>query len=169
MTLHFVQMALNNAYANRTLYQAIADLDQNGFTAPRPGFFPSLCRTLNHVYEVDRFYIDALEEGGCGRTVYDRADIENVMELAAAQAGADLRLATFCRTDPDLFRMVDVERKDRMTKEKIGALIPHLLQHQVHHRGQAHVQISDAGIAPPQLDDFFLEYDRASIAKEYFR
>lgn len=168
MTGPFIQMALNNAYANRTLYSALLDMDQTEFTAPRPGFFPSLSRTLNHIYEVDLFYIDALEEGGLGRSVYNRADIEDVKTLARAQADTDLRLAVFCGSDPDLTKLVRVERKELMTEEKIGALLPHLLQHQVHHRGQAHVQISDAGLAPPQLDDFFLEHDRAPIAKEYF-
>lgn len=168
MTAPFVQMALNNAYANRTLYGAILDLDHAAFIAPRPGFFPSLSKTLNHIYEVDLFYIDALEEGGLGRSVYNRADIEDVKALARAQADADLRLAVFCGSGPDGSKTVNVERKALMTQEKIGALLPHLLQHQVHHRGQAHVQISDAGLAPPQLDDFFLEHDRAHIAKEYF-
>ena len=80
-----------------------------------------------------------------------------------------MRLAMFCQGEIDLERIVDVERKDVMTREKIGALLPHLFQHQVHHRGQAHVQIGHAGIAPPQLDDFFLDYGRAPIAREYFR
>ena len=163
------QMALNNAYANRVVYGAIAGMDREAFLAERPGFFPSLCRTLNHIYEVDLLYIDALEEGGKGRSVYDRPDIEDVGELAAAQAEADMRLAMFCQSEIDLERAVDVERRDVMTREKIGALLPHLFQHQVHHRGQAHTQIGDAGIAPPQLDDFFLDYGRAPIAQEYFR
>ncbi len=165
----YAEMALNNAYANRTIYSAIAGLDRAGFTAKRPGFFPSIARTLNHIYEVDLFYIDALEEGGLGRSVYKRPDIEEVGELAKAQAATDLRLAMFCQGDIDLDRVVDVERKDLMSHEKIGALLPHLFQHQVHHRGQVHVQIGEAGIDPPQLDDFFLEHDRAPIAQEYFR
>ena len=164
----YVRMALNNAYANRTLYGAIAGMDRAVFLAERPGFFPSIAGTLNHIYEVDLFYIDALEEGGLGRSVYHRADIEDVADLAAAQADADMRLAMFCQGEIDLERVVRVERKDRMTEETIGALLPHLFQHQVHHRGQAHVQIGHAGIAPPQLDDFFLEYERSPIAAEYF-
>ena len=162
------RFALNNAYANRTIYGALADISRGAFLADRPGFFPTIARTLNHIYEVDLFYIDALEEGGVGRLVYDREDIEDVAELAAAQAGADMRLAMFCSKTPDLSRLVPVERKDEMTTEIIGALLPHLFQHQIHHRGQVHVQMSAAGIAPPQLDDFFLEYGRAPIAQEYF-
>ena len=165
----FLQFALNNAYANRVLYNSISGMDRGAFMADRPGFFPSLCRTLNHIYDVDLFYIDALEEGGRGRAVYDRPDIEEVGELGTAQAEADMRLAMVCNGKIDPERRVDVERKDVMSQEKIGALLPHLFQHQVHHRGQAHTQIGDAGIDPPQLDDFFLEYGRASIAQEYFR
>lgn len=162
------QFALNNAYANRTLYGAIAGMERAAFLAERPGFFPSLARTLNHIHEVDLFYIDALEEGGLGRGVYQRPDIEDVAHLATAQAEADMRLAMFCAGEIDLARMVPVERKDGMTHESIGALLPHLFQHQIHHRGQAHVQIGHAGIAPPQLDDFFLEFERSPIAAEYF-
>ncbi len=164
----YSQFALNNAYANRVLFGAIAGMERAEFLQDRPGFFPSLAATLNHIYEVDLFYVDALEEGGLGRSVYHRSDVEDVGELAALQAEADMRLAMFCAGEIDLTREVPVERKGEMTKERIGALLPHLFQHQIHHRGQAHVQIGDAGIAPPQLDDFFLEYGRAAIAREYF-
>jgi uncharacterized damage-inducible protein DinB len=43
----------------------------------------------------------------------------------------------------------------------------HLFQHQIHHRGQAHVQLQDAGIAPPQLDDFHLQFERAPSARQF--
>lgn len=165
----FLQMAQNNAYANRTLYAAIEALGSAEFAAPRPGFFDSLALTLNHIYEVDLFYIDALTEGGQGRTVYERRDLPNVATLAKAQFASDKELIRFCESEPDLTRKINVERREGMTQETIGALLLHLFQHQVHHRGQAHVQIGDAGIAPPQLDDFFLDYMRAPIAKEYFQ
>ena len=35
-------MALNNAWANATLYAAMSTLDHAAFAAERPGFFPSL-------------------------------------------------------------------------------------------------------------------------------
>jgi uncharacterized damage-inducible protein DinB len=164
----YLQMARNNAYANRTLYNALGGLAAADFAAPRPGFFPSLLGTLNHIHEVDLFYVDALTEAGQGRAVYAREDIRDVAALAAAQAAADARLTGFCETDPDPARVVPVERREGMTGEAVGALLLHLFQHQIHHRGQAHVQISAAGIDPPQLDDFFLDYRRAPIAREYF-
>jgi uncharacterized damage-inducible protein DinB len=68
----YIAFASNNAWANRTLYDAVARLSQAEFVAEAPGFFPSLAATLNHIYEVDLYYIDALTEGGLGRSVYDR-------------------------------------------------------------------------------------------------
>jgi uncharacterized damage-inducible protein DinB len=74
-------VASNNAWANRTFYDALRDLTAEDFVAERPGFFPSLSATLNHIYEVDLYYIDALMEGGLGRSVYDREDIQDPRSL----------------------------------------------------------------------------------------
>lgn len=160
-------MARNNAWANRVLYAALAALPPGAFTVPRPGFFPSLCATMNHIHAVDLFYLDALEECGLGRAVYDRADVTDPGKLAALQEGADRRFTRFCAalTPADIDRRVRTERVDApQVTERVGAVILHLVQHQIHHRGQAHVQLHQAGIAPPQLDEFYLEYDRADSA-----
>jgi uncharacterized damage-inducible protein DinB len=39
---------------------ACAALSPEAFTARRPGFFPSLCATLNHILIIDHFYVDAM-------------------------------------------------------------------------------------------------------------
>jgi uncharacterized damage-inducible protein DinB len=166
----FLTMALNNAWANATLYGAISGLSEAAFAAPRPGFFPSLKATLNHIYEVDLYYVDALEAGGLGRSVYDRDEIGSVAELAKAQAEVDMRLARFCQglTPQMLDEDRVTDRRDGRVTEKVGALLLHLLQHQIHHRGQAHTMVHDAGIAPPQLDDFHLDYGRVPSAQAYW-
>ena len=164
-------MALNNAWANATLYAAMAPLTEAEFTAPRPGFFPSLSETMNHIYAVDLYYIDALEEGGAGRSVYDRDDVTDPRRSSRLQAEADMRLARFCSdlTPDHAARRVRTVRDHAPDQtERVDALILHLVQHQIHHRGQAHVQLQDAGIAPPQLDEFHLEDDRAPSARAYF-
>ena len=165
----YFEFAVNNRYANRTLYEAIAEMDDVTFTARRPGFFPSLSKTLNHVRKVDIFYIGAMQGTGIGRAGYALPDIGNVSALAEEQFRLDKELINFCDGDIDLDRYVDVERPGAQTRETIGALLPHLFQHQIHHRGQAHVQVGEAGIAPPQLDDFFLEWERAPIAQDCIR
>ncbi len=166
----FLTMALNNAWANATLYGAIAGLSEVGFAGERPGFFPSLKATLNHSYEVDLYYVDALEAGGQGRSVFDRDDIADVATLATAQAEVDTRLAAFCRglTPERLAAPCETNRKDGMVTEQVGPLLLRLFQHQVHHRGQAHTQVLHAGATPPQLDDFHLEFGRVPSAQAYF-
>jgi uncharacterized damage-inducible protein DinB len=167
----YLEMSLNNAWANATLYRALAGLDDAGFAARRPGFFPSLSETMNHIHAVDLYYIDALEEGGVGRAVYDLAPETSAAGLGARQAEADMRLARFCGglTEEGLTRRVRTERAhDAEVTERVDRVLLHLFQHQVHHRGQAHVQLLDAGIAPPQLDEFFLDDDRADTARPYW-
>lgn len=52
---HFADLARNNAWSNRRLHAACADLSAAEFAAPRAGFFPSLAATLNHILVVDRY------------------------------------------------------------------------------------------------------------------
>ncbi len=57
----FRAFAYNDAWANHRLLGACAGLAQGEFEAEGTGFFPSLQETLNHIYVVDLFYVDALE------------------------------------------------------------------------------------------------------------
>lgn len=166
----WLKMALNNAWANATLYGALKCLPAGAFTAPRPGFFPSLAGTMNHIHEVDLYYLDALTGGGRGRSVYDRARETDPWALAALQAATDMQFASFCRdiTPEALSGNVVTGRAGGPVTENVAAVILHLVQHQVHHRGQAHVQLSDAGVSPPQLDDFYLEFGRVPSAAAYW-
>lgn len=159
---HFRAMARNNAWANVRLLGACASLGTAEFAAARTGFFPSLRATLNHNLLVDLYYIDALEEGGLGRAVARPApDLASPRTLRTAQALADARLLVFCDgLEPgDLARMVPVDR-GAPVPERIDNLLAHLFQHQIHHRGQAHAMLAGTGVAPPQLDEFFLDFDR---------
>jgi uncharacterized damage-inducible protein DinB len=84
-------------------------------------------------------------------------------ELAQAQRAADTRLIRFCDSlEPGtLAREVTLDRGDEgLTREPVTAVLAHLFVHQIHHRGQAHAMLSGTRVAPPQLDEYFLEYDR---------
>jgi len=163
----FLDMALNNAWANETLYAALKTLPTEAFWAPRPGFFRTLGRTMNHIYEVDLYYLDALTRGGRGRGVYERVNTRVAADLALAQARSDRVFIDFCAklTRWNVENLVSTQREDGVHEERIDNLVLHLVQHQIHHRGQAHVMLSHAGIDPPQLDEFYLDYDRAPSAE----
>ena len=82
--------------------------------------------------------------------------------LAGAQRAADRRLIALCSglTDAQLDGPVQVPRRDGILVDRIGRILAHLFQHQIHHRGQAHAMLAGTPVPPPQLDEFFLAYDR---------
>ena len=171
MTHSYLLMAQNNAWANQTLFQAMTSLSKEEFCAKQPGFFSSLCNTMNHTYEVDLYYIDALFMGGAGVAVFDRLIIEEPKKLMQEQAKADAKLIHFCQvaTSKTLVEQRSFIRNVESKEETVTAILLHLFQHQIHHRGQAHVQLQTAGITPPQLDEFHLEFGRASTAQKSFK
>ncbi|MCP5036000.1 MAG: nuclease [Rhodobacteraceae bacterium] len=170
MARTYLKMVLNNAWSNATLWTAVQKLDPEAFTAKRPGFCPSVAETLAHVLEVDLYYIDGLEQGGKGRAIFFDDYPTDPASLAKMQADADMRLASFCNQigHKGLDSLVALDRRDGIKHEVTGDLLLHLFQHQIHHRGQAHVQLSHAGHTPPQLDEFYLTGDRAPSADAYW-
>ena len=163
-------LARNNAFSNRRLGAACAALMAVEFAAPRVGFFPSLRETANHILEVDLYYLDALEEAGQGQVIFAifRPSYDPV-ELAARQAAADHRLIAVCEglDETDLARRVVTDRGSRgRIPERIDALLLHLFQHQIHHRGQIHAMLAGTAVAPPQLDEYFLDFDAEARRKD---
>ena len=83
--------------------------------------------------------------------------------LFAAQVAADRRLDRLSATrlsEADLDRRVITDRReDGKIPEQIGDLLAHLFIHDIHHRGQVHAMLSGTSVEPPQLDEFFLDYD----------
>jgi uncharacterized damage-inducible protein DinB len=148
-----------NRLANHRLHAAMAPLTRDELHAPRTSFFPSLIETLNHILMVDVYYIAAL---------YGEADMaaqadavpahDTLAPLAAAQAAADQRLIHFCdRADAAaLDAEVRMDRRDHVQRDRAGHVLAHLLNHQVHHRGQVHAMLAATSIAPPQLDEFLM-------------
>lgn len=89
---------------------------------------------------------------------------EDPAALAEAQEQADRRLIAFCDTiaGADVDRRVITDRpKDGHIPERIGDLLAHLFVHDIHHRGQVHAMRSGTSAKPPQLDEFFLDYNLA--------
>jgi uncharacterized damage-inducible protein DinB len=162
--------AYNNAWANRRLHNACAQLSQSEFEAERSGFFPSIQRTLNHIYVIDLFYVDALEGGWLGPKAWaNQVPYPTLVELSKAHAAVDNRLIAVCNslTPDDLDKIVRVNRDSSVQTERRDRLLMHLFQHQIHHRGQAHAMLSSTAVRPPQLDEFFAEGEAPLRAAEF--
>lgn len=172
LAVHCADMARNNAWSNARLYRACLALSDDAFAATRVSFFPSLQLTLNHILLVDRYYIDALVDGGAGLTIFDEeVPYPRAADLWPAQQESDRRLIAFCDaldSDAALQREVHIDRGPGVgiTHETVGAVLPHLFVHQIHHRGQVHAMLSGTSVAPPQLDEFFLRFDAPSRARD---
>ncbi|ADZ71481.1 DinB family protein [Polymorphum gilvum] len=168
---YFGAMARNNAWANAQLLGACAALTQEDFVAPRTGFFPSIKATLNHILAVDRYYLDGLRHGGRGAELFLATDYGSVDDLEPAQAEQDAALTAFCDAlaPQDLERTVAFDRGEGgIWHERIDLVLLHLFQHQVHHRGQVHAMLAGTPVAPPQLDEFFIDFDRDPQAGAVF-
>jgi uncharacterized damage-inducible protein DinB len=154
------RLATNNAWSNLRLHRACAQLAASEYEAKRTSFFPSIPETLNHILIVDWYYLDALEEGGKGRSLFeDEMPFREPAPLMNAQRESDLRLVAFVNrlgSEDALGREVRLARRDGVQVETVGDVLLHLDVHQVHHRGQAHAMLAGTRVTPPQLDEFFL-------------
>lgn len=164
----FRKLARNNRLANFRLHQACLQLSQEAFVARRASFFPTLRATLNHIYIVDRFYIDALRGGTLGLAAFVEEEPFPAMQaLQGAQTELDETLIAFVDgLDEDgLAAIVNIHRGTRIQQDRCDDVLSHLFQHQTHHRGQAHSMLSGTTVKPPQLDEFIVG-DDAKARKE---
>ncbi len=156
------QLARNALLANRRLNLAIAALPPGAWQAPRTSFFPSLCATMNHIYTVDLFYLDALQGGTLGVAAFDIAEpYPEGATLAAAQTALDRTVLAYVAalTPADLAGPVHIHRRDRIQTDTVADVLMHVFLHDQHHRGQVHTMLSGTSIKPPQLDEFFMADD----------
>jgi uncharacterized damage-inducible protein DinB len=149
-----------NRLANHRLHEVMRTLSRDDYHAPRTSFFPSLAETLDHILAVDLYYLAALHREPDMERVWDLAPrCDTVAELARAQAMADARFIAHVGSlsAPALDDVVEMDRGEgRIQRDKRGHVIAHLLNHQVHHRGQVHAMLAGTSVSAPQLDEFLM-------------
>ncbi len=154
---HFRTFARYNAWANRRLYDACAQLSDADYTRPRPAFFGSLHGTLNHLLVGDRAWLGRLTATDPGIMSLDQELHADFASLRAAREQEDRRIQAFvdALTGDDLIRPVHYRTMTmggQDHNDTVATILTHLFNHQTHHRGQAHGLLSHAGVAPPPLD-----------------
>ena len=162
----FLTQARANRLANHRLLAAVATLSDAEFHAPRTSFFPSLALTLNHVLNVDHYYIAALQGDERMRHVWaGYVPAGTAAELAMRQDESDEQLIAVCSAlqPGDEDRIVAFDRGagiEAGPREPVWRVLAHLFMHQTHHRGQAHAMLAGTAVKPPQLDDFIMLGDQ---------
>ena len=169
---HFSSMARNSAWSNHRLLSACEQLTAAEFARERTSFFPSIQLTLNHNLIVDHIYMaDMIGVGRANIGLEGDVPFPDASDLKRAQEEYDKTLIDFCDglSAADLDRIVSITWGTGDTsREPIRLLLSHLFVHQIHHRGQAHAMLAGTNVAPPQLDEFFLNYDKPRRRGERF-
>ena len=149
-----------NRLANHRLHASMRPLSAADYVAPRTSFFPSLAATLEHILAVDLYYLAALHGDREMERVWRTAPRGIALaELAEAQAACDERLIDHVGSldAAALDEVIDLDRGGgRIQRERRVHVLGHLVNHQVHHRGQAHAMLAGTSVKPPQLDEFLM-------------
>ncbi len=153
---HLRRMARYNRWANTRLYEACAALDESAYRAEGKMFFGSIHGTLNHILVGDRLWLARiLNDPAPGLKLEDRP-FSDLTSLRNARIEEDRKIIDvtegYAEGDMDTnvsYRMVT--RPDDVTTP-LHLCWLHLFNHQTHHRGQIHGQLSQTDVPPPPLD-----------------
>jgi uncharacterized damage-inducible protein DinB len=166
MKAHFDTFSHYNAWANRRLYDAAADLSDADYRADRGAFFKSMHGTLNHLLVTDRIWMQRITGQGDAADRLDAILFDDFAPLRAAREAEDQRIITHV-TGLDDAQLAGVIRYRRvstpeMFEQPLTPALAHLFNHQTHHRGQAHTILTSLGLKAPELD--LLYYQRLVAA-----
>jgi uncharacterized damage-inducible protein DinB len=161
---YFRQLAQYNAWANWRLYEACAQLSDAERKAPRPCFFGSLHRTLNHILVGDRIWLGRLTGRDSGIARLDQELYGDFEALRAARITEDERLVAVIGGYEEAALAGHLSYRNMAGEDKRAPLIQvlgHVFNHQTHHRGQVHALLSGTPVPPPSLDLIYLGWDPA--------
>ena len=158
-----------NAWANIRVYNALKEIDDAGRKADRKAFFRSIHNTMNHVLLADLIYRERLEKKPTTYTTLDEVLYDDFDALEAAHRDNDAWYVTFCAAmsqdelDANLtFTAVGMDQTEVFSLP-MKLCLTNLFQHQIHHRGQVHQMISEAGVYPPPVD--VVKFGRGDVDK----
>ncbi len=152
---HFKTMAAYSRWANERLYDACAGVGDAERKRDRAAFFGSIHNTLNHILVGDRAWLGRIEGLPDSGTPLDTVLFDDFDELRRARDAEDDRID----------RVLAAMTGDRLAgdlaysnlagtpfRTPMRLVWTHVFNHQTHHRGQVHDMLSQAGLAPPELD-----------------
>jgi uncharacterized damage-inducible protein DinB len=154
---HLRRMARYNPWANQRLYAACRQLPEEEYRRPRPAFFGSLHGTLSHILVGDRLWLARIEGMAAPALRLDDQPCASLDALESARAVEDarmIRLVDGYRDEDEIGRTISyrmVTRPNHVTTP-LHLCWLHVFNHQTHHRGQAHDQLSQTALPPPPLD-----------------
>ena len=152
---HFTMLALYNRLANQRLYEVCGHLSGEERKRHRRAFFSSIHGTLNHIMVGDRIWMARFAGLEVPSTGLDAILFESFEELRAKRQAEDERIEHFFGGPTHQFlegSITYVNNEGRKLTDPTHILLAHFFNHQTHHRGQVHDQLTQTNVAPPVLD-----------------
>lgn len=151
----FQRLAEYNASANERLYESCAVLSDRERKRDRGAFFRSIHGTLNHIMVGDRIWLSRFRGETVPSTGLDEILHEDFRELREERRRMDRRITDFTKELDEAFLETTiryVNNEGHRYEDPVHLLLPHLFNHQTHHRGQVHDMLCRTEVEPPVLD-----------------
>lgn len=152
-------------WANRKLFQVLAQLTPDQFTQEVAGSYGSIRNTLVHMLSAEWGWLDRC--GGAQRGPALKADdyptLESVVERWST---VERYVREFLSTlsDEDVARVVEFTNpRGEKRSMVLGALMQHAANHGVHHRGQVALLLRALGYTPGNVDLLFYDAEKLSV------
>ena len=159
-------LAQYNAWANRLIYDAVAELPAGEATRERKSLFRNMVHTLNHNYVIDRIWQAHLEGRAHGYAARNTPDHPPLPELWRAQQEIDRWYIGWSGSLSDAALEEKVEftliggNRGVMTR---GEILLHVVNHTSYHRGFVADLFYQVPARPPTTDlPVFLREQSAS-------
>lgn len=153
---NFQMLAEYNAWADRLVYAATAELTHDELHRDTGAFFGSIFATLSHILTADRIWLNRFTGEGPKPLALNERPYDRFEDLRAARVAEDDRLIRFTQTlTPGAleqsFTYSPVSSPEIIT-QKLWPALTHMFNHQTHHRGQVHAGLTGMGKPSLSLD-----------------
>jgi uncharacterized damage-inducible protein DinB len=147
-------------WANERMLEHLA-LYPEIFTRPAAGPFPSIGRTFEHIYDVDRLWFSRMKKAG--GTAGTETHFTTAMEAKKAFANLQKEVSDFLLTEPDGHKIIKYQDKKGVSFENtLTELITHIVNHGTSHRGNVAVMLHQAGYGSCPTDFIYFLRDNKS-------
>lgn len=153
---NYQMLAAYNAWANRLVYAAAADLSESELHHDIGAFFGSIFATLSHILTADRIWLNRFTGEGPKPTALNERPYDRFEDLRSARVEEDERIVRYAQgltaeqLDGD-FTYTPVTSPE-LVSHKLWPALTHFFNHQTHHRGQVHAGLTGMGKPSLSLD-----------------
>ena len=153
---HFLQLAEHGQWANKRLYDAAAELDDEQRNRDVGAYFKSLHGTLAHILVADQIWMSRLNHEPQPFDLLNTHLWPDFETLRQAREDQDQRAYSYISALSDDRITAGFDYKDMSGTDRhlpVRVILTHLFNHATHHRGQAHHILKQLGMdEPPAMD-----------------